>query len=151
MLLIATTGFSQEIRKEVDEFTQETAYLVDKNLEFEGISLIPYLRPFHGGKTHCFELITKTSIRCLKNSELIIVLEDGSKIYLRSWNKDNCNGCSFFKLRNSAIKKLKTKKISKLKFINNDTGETITVYKESDYFIKLYEEITLKNIIGYGK
>jgi hypothetical protein len=146
MLLIVTAGFSQEVRKEVDEFTNEVCFKVDKNLEFEEISLNPFLRTFSKDKTQCFEILVKSNLKCAKSSQLIIVFEDGSKAYLKSVNSE----CSFFRLNDSAMRKLKTKKITKLKLTDTNTLESITVVNQnSDYFIKLYEEISLKNIIGY--
>jgi hypothetical protein len=146
LLLTATTLFSQEVRKEVDDFTNEVVFKVDKNLEFEEMTLEPHLRTFAKDKTHCFEILVKSRLKCAKSSQLIIVFEDGSNTFLKSVN----NECSFFRLNSSAMKKLKTKKITKLKLTDTNTLESVVVVNQnSDYFIKLFEEITLKNIIGY--
>ena len=75
---------------------------------------------------------------CVENDDLIILFEDNTKITLKSWNKFNCDGKSYFDLNGSELNNL-TKRIKAIRFQNGRTFESLTVLleKENDktYFI----------------
>jgi hypothetical protein len=86
---------------------------------------------------------------CTERDELILLLEDDTKIKLVSWNSFNCKGDSWFTVNNSDAEILATKKVKKIKFINGRTFESLTrelpVDKQA-YFCELYYALKTKKV-----
>ena len=70
---------------------------------------------------------------CVENDDLIILFDDDTKIALKSWNKFNCDGKSYFDLNGSQLKNL-TKRIKAIRFQNGRdfSSSTFVVNKEED-------------------
>ena len=69
---------------------------------------------------------------------MIVLFENGEKITKTSWNKFNCEGNAWYNLRESEVNLFKTVPISKIRFTNGRTYESITgVLELSDYFITI--------------
>jgi hypothetical protein len=70
---------------------------------------------------------------CVENDDLIILFEDNTKVSLKSWNKFNCNGNSYFDLNTKELNNL-NKRIKAIRFQNGRTFESSTyeVSKEKD-------------------
>lgn len=76
---------------------------------------------------------------CNENNELIILFEDDTKIKLKSWNKFDCEGSTYFGISEEDAKQLATKKAIRLKYQNGYTFDSLTEDIEEfyqDYFIK---------------
>jgi hypothetical protein len=81
---------------------------------------------------------------CVEKDDLIILFEDNTKISLKSWNKFNCDGTSYFDFNASELNNL-TKRIKAIRFQNGRTFEALTVIleKETDktFFIDVKQAI----------
>jgi hypothetical protein len=81
---------------------------------------------------------------CVENNDLIILFENDTKINLKSWNKFNCEGNSYFDINGSELNNL-TKRIKAIRFQNGRTFESLTVLleKENDktFFIDVKQAI----------
>ena len=78
--------------------------------------------------------------RCFENSELIILLEDSSKLKFKSWNSFNCEGKCWFDITKDDIIKLSKYKVLKVKFVNGVSFDSYVheVKEDNDYFIQLF-------------
>jgi hypothetical protein len=86
---------------------------------------------------------------CVENNTLIIMFEDTSKIFLTSWNKFNCEGNAWFKLEESDIKMLSTKKLLKIKITNGRSFESMTMTVpdiKKDFFIQLFYAVEKRKL-----
>ena len=76
---------------------------------------------------------------CQENDELIVLIEDDTKVTLKSWQEFNCKGNSYFDLRGREFNNLNTKKIKAVRFTNGRSYESFT-YKlkpnEQSFFIE---------------
>ena len=70
---------------------------------------------------------------CVENDDLIILFEDNTKVSLKSWNKFNCNGNSYFDLNAKELNNL-NKRIKGIRFQNGRSFESSTyqISKEKD-------------------
>lgn len=68
---------------------------------------------------------------CVENDVLIILFEDSTKISLKSWNKFNCEGRSYFDLNGTELNNL-TKRIKAIRFQNGRSYESLTVSLEKE-------------------
>lgn len=70
---------------------------------------------------------------CVENDDLIILFDDDTKITLKSWNKFNCEGKSYFDLNGSQLKGL-TKSVKAIRFQNGRdfSSLTFTLIKDED-------------------
>jgi hypothetical protein len=64
---------------------------------------------------------------CVEKSQLIILLENGEKVTLNSWNKFNCDGLSYFFLRPQDELLLSSQPITKIRFQNGRTYDNLTM------------------------
>ena len=75
---------------------------------------------------------------CVENVEMIILFDNGEKITKTSWNKFNCEGNAWYNLIESERTLFKTIPISKIRFTNSRTYDSITGTLEvPDYFITI--------------
>jgi hypothetical protein len=77
---------------------------------------------------------------CNENDKLILMLSDSTKLSLVSWNKFNCEGNSWFTLRESDVNRLASNKIIKAYFQNGRSYDSFTkevAGEDQDYFVKI--------------
>jgi hypothetical protein len=77
---------------------------------------------------------------CNENDKLILMLSDSTKLSLVSWNKFNCEGNSWFNLKESDVNRLASNKIIKAYFQNGRSYDSFTkeiVVEDQDYFVKI--------------
>lgn len=93
--------------------------------------------------------VASKGFSCVENSTLVFLFEDNQKIKLKSWNKFNCDGNSWFGLRKKELKLLQTKKLKKIKYQNGRNFTSLTYElkeEEESYFIEISEALTNKDI-----
>lgn len=78
---------------------------------------------------------------CNENDQLIILLDNGEKINITSFNSFNCEGEGYFILTNNIIKKLRSSPLYKIRITNgrsydNYTGEVNI--EDKNYFIQIF-------------
>jgi hypothetical protein len=76
---------------------------------------------------------------CYENNKLIILFQNGEKSNLLSWNKFNCEGDVYFEINDKTEELLKTQKVTKVRFENGRSYESLTgEVEDQEYFIKLF-------------
>ena len=79
---------------------------------------------------------------CMENDELIFLFEDDTKLVVKSWQKFNCKGTSYFDLYGKLITNL-NKKIKAIRLTNGRSFESFTYLlkteDEKNYFIYINE------------
>lgn len=86
---------------------------------------------------------------CQENSKLYFLFEDDEVVTLKSWNKFNCDGLSYFDFNTDELRSLKTKKIKSIRFENGYKFATFTYSlnnSEASYFIRLLSNYTINEI-----
>lgn len=81
---------------------------------------------------------------CVENNSLIFLLDDGSKVMLKSWNKFNCDGDAWFFLSKDEMNLLREHKVVKAQMQNGYSYESFqndVPLSEQDYFIRFFAEI----------
>ena len=140
--MVFTVGNSQTLTKIVDEMSDKVYWsddgqvFIENNAGFRIESAWKYNSPdpvFDGIMAKIVGLGS-----CVENVEMIVLFENGEKITKTSWNKFNCEGNAWYNLRESEVNLFKTVPISKIRFTNGRTYESITgVLELSDYFITI--------------
>ena len=140
--MVFTIGNSQTLTKIVDEMSDKVYWsddgqvFIENNAGFRIESAWKYNSPepvFDGIMAKIVGLGS-----CVENVEMIVLFENGEKITKTSWNKFNCEGNAWYNLRESEVNLFKTVPISKIRFTNGRTYESITgVLELSDYFITI--------------
>lgn len=98
-------------------------------------------------------MITATMVgigSCNENDEIIILLENGSKITKKSWKKFNCEGETYFDLDRNDIESLKSSPISKIRMTNGRSYDSYTgdvKLKDKRYFIQLFYALGNKLVV----
>jgi len=76
---------------------------------------------------------------CYENNKITILFENGEKSNLLSWNKFNCEGKVYFEINDKTEELLKTQKVTKVRFENGRSYESLTgEVEDQEYFIKLF-------------
>lgn len=93
-------------------------------------------------------IVTSAGIgTCMEDDELIILMEDDSKVKLKSWNKFNCKGNSYFDLYHKEFDSFNNKKVKAIRLTNGRSMENFT-YKlkpeESTFFMNAREAMNMK-------
>lgn len=81
---------------------------------------------------------------CYENNSLIFLLDDGSKIMLKSWNKFNCEGNAWFNISKDETKLLREHKVVKAQMQNGYSFESFqndVPVAEQDYFIRFFIDL----------
>ncbi len=144
---VNTIAQDLHVRKHVDDMTDEVHYIASKNLicasETKDIGFA--LEFNYEGKSDdtikingIFAKIVGMS--CVENVTLLFLFDDGTKLKLQSYFEFNCDGSAWFRLNNSASKKLYTKTIKKIRLTNGRNSNSHTHTIEGDdksYFIKM--------------
>ena len=82
---------------------------------------------------------------CNENDKLILMLDDSTKLSLVSWNKFNCEGNSWFNVKESDVNRLGSHKIIKAYFQNGRSYDSYSATigpDNQDYFIKIIADCT---------
>lgn len=85
---------------------------------------------------------------CNEKDQLIILLEDGEKINLTSFNKFNCEGEGMFLLSSSEVRKLRSSPLSKIRITNGRTYDSYTgdvPENSTKYFIQVFNSYYSEN------
>jgi hypothetical protein len=81
---------------------------------------------------------------CCEKNTLIILLEDGSKLMLKSWNKFNCEGNAWFFLTKDEIQLLREHKMVKAQMQNGYSYESFQndiPLKNQEYFFRFFQDV----------
>ena len=81
---------------------------------------------------------------CCENNSMILLLDDGSKISLVSWNKFNCEGDAWFNISKDEAKLLREHKIVKAQIKNGysyDSFQNDVPEKNQEYFFRYFKEL----------
>ncbi len=149
-MLISLISFSQTtdsiyVMKETDSMNDKTYFYPNKAFVIKNeTGKIGFRVSVHIDGDLSFSMITVTMVgigSCNENDEIIILLENGTKITKKSWAEFNCDGKAYFNLDESEITLIKTSPISKIRLTNGRTYESYTGdIKPSDkrWFIQLF-------------
>ena len=81
---------------------------------------------------------------CVENNSLIFLLDDGSKVMLKSWNKFNCEGNAWFNISKDEMNLLRQHKVVKAQMQNGYSYESFqndVPASEQDYFIRFFADL----------
>ena len=145
LLVLAISTFASDVKiyKYIDEMTEETSYLASHNAVIKnyekgrGFSIRPYI---DDSAVITGITITHIGFGCSEKDQLIILLENGQKIKLTSWNDFNCKGDSYFRVNQANLYKLKSSPLKKAMFRNGENYKSLTQDFEQidkDYFIRV--------------
>jgi len=137
-----STGFAQTLTKIVDEMSDKIYWsddgqvFIENDAGFRIECAWKYNSPdpvFDGLMAKVVGLGS-----CVENVEMIVLFENGEKITKTSWNKFNCEGNAWYNLKENEINLFKTTSISKIRFTNGRTYDSITGTLEvPEYFITI--------------
>jgi len=149
-LLFATATFGQDYKFEVeiDDMSEKTYFLADPLVKLDhdsnkGFRLELFYNP-NTKKANTLYIKHLGLSNCSSDDKLIIMFEDGSKMYNTSFNKYNCDGKALFFLTKKDVKKLKSMAISKVRITSGNTFSQFTVELEAEekaYFIQMYASL----------
>jgi len=156
-LLVAISTFASDVKiyKYVNEMTDEVMYLSSygvavKNYD-RGLGFA--IKPYIDNKINFTGLmVSQVGFGCNENDTLILLLENGQKINLTSWNKFNCDGDSYFKVNQGILYKLKNSPLKKAMFRNGRNYKSLTQEFEQfdkDYFIKVISIVEGRGFTKY--
>jgi hypothetical protein len=81
---------------------------------------------------------------CNEHDEIILLLENGERIKIRSWKGFNCKGDAYFNLSRSEINLLSKVPLSKIRMTNMRSFESYTgdvKDKDKRYFIQMFHAL----------
>lgn len=81
---------------------------------------------------------------CVENNTLIFLLDDGSKVMLKSWNKFNCDGDAWFNISKDEMNLLREHKVVKAQMQNGYSYESFqsdVPVSDQDYFIRFFADV----------
>ena len=149
-LLMALPLFSaaqQCIVKDCDDMTDKCTYyprhnmIVANETKTIGFTMDARIVEKNGQLSVADIMVLSVNIgNCNENDKLILMFEDSTKLSLTSWNKFNCEGNSWFTVREQEINKLASSKIIKAYFQNGrsyDSYSSTIGPDDQDYFIKI--------------
>lgn len=153
--LFATTTFAQDYEFELvkDDMSGNTYYFADPLIKTDedsnkGFKLELLYYPNTGKANNLYVKHLGLS-NCSDEDQLIIMFEDGSRIFKRSYYSFNCEGKAMFHLTKKEVKKLKSMAISKVRVTSGNTFSSFTVELEEEektYLIQLY--VSLNQILN---
>jgi len=159
LILYSAMSFAQSdsvfIQKQVDEMTDKSyAFPSRKIVCIDEVNKrgfnVSFFMDVVNGKCSTSDLQVKT-VRigtCNENNTIVFLFEDGTKLSLKSWNKFNCEGDSWFRVSNSDKEKLSTIKIKKIMVENGRSYESYTheLKEDQDYFIQLGIAVEMQKV-----
>lgn len=139
------TTDSVYVIKETDSMSDKTYYFPNRGFIVKNeTGKIGFRVGAHIDDNVEFNMITATMVgigSCNEKDEIIILLENGSKVTKKSWKDFNCDGETYFDLDKSDIELLKSSPISKIRMTNGRSYESYTgdvKVKDKRYFIQLF-------------
>jgi len=150
LVLTSVSVYSQNdsvyIQKQVDEMTDKSYAFASRRIvcidevNKRGFN-VSFFMDVVNGKCSTSDLQVKT-VRigtCNENNTIVFLFEDGTKLSLKSWNKFNCDGDSWFRVTDNEKERLSTIKIKKIMVQNGRSYESYTheLKEDQDYFIQL--------------
>ena len=149
--------FSQEITEElsvkvlklIDPMAGEEMFTTTRNIvvinesETSAFTLNAYLDQEDLTMTNLVVDIVNIG-NCNEDDELIILLEEGERIIKKSWNGFTCDDVSYFRVTESDRNLLKESPISRIRFTNGRTFDSLTgdiEPRNKNYFIDLFYSI----------
>jgi len=147
LVLVSFIGNSQELYKYVDEMTEKTYFFdsgtyhlneeTKSGYRLDGLWDVRNGGPYFRGFTAKVVGIGS----CVESVQLIILFENGEKIQKVSWNDFNCEGNCYYRFTESECEMLRTMSISKIRFQNGRTYESITGAPNNPrFFIEINEK-----------
>ncbi len=137
-----STGFAQTLTKIIDQMSDKVYWSDDGQVYIEdeaGFRIESSWK--YNSPEPVFDGIMAKVVglgSCVENVEMIILFDNGEKITKTSWNKFNCEGNAWYNLIESERTLFKTIPISKIRFTNSRTYDSITGTLEvPDYFITI--------------
>jgi len=144
-VLITLSSFAQLTIIELkDEMTDKVYYSTSVGLKCiggaEGFRIDPNITVKNGKKIAKDLIIGMAGLgNCNENNTLIFLFDNGEKLTLKSWNKFNCKGTSYFSIGTKNIETLKASPISKIRLTNGSTYKSYThEVEQKNYFIELF-------------
>jgi|688.fasta_scaffold1069633_1 hypothetical protein len=147
LLLLSTLSFSQnnlKLNYEKDVMNdKEYIFLSERLLCSEdgkiGFSITPMFKIIGGVISYNSTSVKSVGIgHCMENDEIIFLFEDDTKLVLKSWQKFNCDGKSYFDLRGNELVNL-NKRIKAIRLTNGYKYESYTYIlkteNEKNYFV----------------
>lgn len=149
-LLFTTTTFAQDYEFELvkDDMSGKTYYIADPLIKVDedsnkGLRLELFYNP-NTGKASSLYVKHLGLSNCSDEDQLIIMFEDGSRIFKRSYYSFNCEGKAMFHLTKKEVKKLKSMAISKVRITSGNTFSSFTVELEEEertYLVQMYTSL----------
>ena len=149
--VLALNLSSAQITKTVDTMSDEITFTTSNHITgsdstFNSRSFVMYLSLKADGDSAEIQglAVIIEGLSCVESVEAIILLEDGNKLKMTSWNKFNCKGYAFFDITDKDINMLSNSPVSKVKFTNGRNYRTIlsaTSKKQSTVFVKNISDI----------
>jgi hypothetical protein len=156
LVLIASLAFgysanAQTILGDCTDLSGDCLYYVQDNVivtnadKKKGFTFSPSV-DMRNGQLVCTGIIAQmVNIgSCCEKNSLILLLDDGSKIMLKSWNKFNCEGDAYFSLTKDEVQLLREHKMVKGQLQNGYSFESFQndiPVKNQDYFIRFLQDV----------
>lgn len=159
LMLYSAISFAQSdsvfIKKQVDEMTDKSyAFPSRKIVCIDEVNKrgfnVSFFMDVVNGKCLTSDLQVKTVGigTCNENNTIVFLFEDGTKLSLKSWNKFNCEGDSWFRVSDNDKEKLSTIKIKKIMVENGRSYESYTheLKEDQDFFIQLDVAVKMQKV-----
>ena len=159
LVLTSVSVYSQNdsvyIQKQVDEMTDKSyAFPSRKIVCIDEVNKrgfnVSFFMDVVNGKCLTSDLQVKTVGigTCNENNTIVFLFADDTKLSLKSWNKFNCEGDSWFRVINSEKEKLSTTKIKKIMVENGRSFESYTheLKEDKDFFIQLDVAVKMQKV-----
>lgn len=149
-LAIALTSFASDFKviRYYNDMTEDVTFLTSENL---------LIKDDEQKKAFSVRLFIKDDLTidglmvlqgglgsCNEDDLLIILLENGQKIKLKSWNEFNCDGDSWFNLNDGQVYSLGSSNIKKIYLRNGRTFSSLQKEVEGkykNYFVTLIDKV----------
>jgi hypothetical protein len=154
IIFIATIGLFANAQQKpfiiehmVDQINKKEYYLSTEKIIIanqernKGFSINPNFK-FQEEKATLYSLIVKSFVgsSCVENNTLYILLENDKLITLKSWNKFNCDGNSYFDFTKEDLQFLSESKIKLIRFVNGTDYaqfENTPDLDQKDFFVRV--------------
>lgn len=154
IMAIALIGLSMNAQQKpfivnhiIDKMTKKEYYLSTEKMiitnkeKSKGFTITPNLK-FEDGKILLQAVTVKSFVgsSCVENNTLYILLENDKLITLKSWNKFNCEGTSYFDFTEEDLRLLSESKAIAIRFVNGRDYaqfENTPYEDQKDFFIRV--------------
>jgi hypothetical protein len=150
-VVCAFAAKSQTIIGDCTDLSGDCLYYVSENIivtnaeKSKGFTFHPSCE-MKNGQLACSGIIAQLVNvgSCCEKNTLIILLDDGSKVMLTSWNKFNCEGNAYFNITRDEMQLLREHKMVKAQIKNGFTYDSFVndiSEKNQEYFFRYFKEI----------